>query len=115
MNNQASTFHPLGNFSNDTQQSSRWVKLGLSFIKQDFKKFKIRQKLIFFNYLYLCKDQFKALRKQNLCNNITSLELVSNMLAEVLITEISKKRKPRGLSENKQVAKEGGILQNKRE
>ena len=51
---------------------------------------------------------FKGLKKQNLRDNMTNLELVLNMLAEASTSEISKEQKPRGLSANKKVAKEGG-------
>ncbi len=52
--------------------------------------------------------QFKSLKKQNLRDNMTNLELVLNMLAEASTTEISKKKTPKNLSENKKVAQEGG-------
>ena len=52
--------------------------------------------------------KFKGLKKQNLRDNITNLELVLNMLAEASTTEISRKQKPKGLSENKKVARRGG-------
>lgn len=52
--------------------------------------------------------KFKGLKKQNLRDNMTNLELVLNMLAEASTTEISKEQNPKGLSENKKVAKEGG-------
>jgi len=51
---------------------------------------------------------FKGLKKQNLRDNMTNLELVLNMLAEASTAEISKEQKPRGLNANKKVAKEGG-------
>ena len=51
---------------------------------------------------------FKGLKKQNLRDNMTNLELVLNMLAEASTSEISKEQKPKGLNENKNVAKEGG-------
>ena len=51
---------------------------------------------------------FKGLKKQNLRDNMTNLELVLNMLAEASTAEISKEQKPKGLNENKKVAKEGG-------
>lgn len=50
----------------------------------------------------------KGLKKQNLRDNMTNLELVLNMLAEASTTEISKKQTPKGLMENKKVAKKGG-------
>ncbi|SMN01452.1 Prophage antirepressor [uncultured Candidatus Thioglobus sp.] len=52
--------------------------------------------------------KFKGLKKQNLRDNMSNLELVLNMLAEVSTTEISKKQKPEGLAQNKKVAKQGG-------
>ena len=52
--------------------------------------------------------QLKGLKKQNLRDNMTNLELVLNMLAEASTTEISKKQKPDGLEENKIVAQKGG-------
>jgi len=51
---------------------------------------------------------FKGLKKQNLRDNMTNLELVLNMLAEASTTEISKKKKPEDLAENKKVAQKGG-------
>ena len=55
---------------------------------------------------------FKGLKKQNLRDNMTNLELVLNMLAEASTTEISKKQKPQGLEENKEVAQKGGSAAN---
>jgi len=51
---------------------------------------------------------FKGLKKQNLRDNMTNLELVLNMLAEASTAEISKEQKPKGFHANKKVAKEGG-------
>ncbi len=51
---------------------------------------------------------FKDLKKENLRDNMTNLELVLNMLAEASTTEISKEKKPKTFTENKQVAKKGG-------
>jgi len=50
----------------------------------------------------------KDLKKENLRDNKTNLELVLNMLAETATTEISKKREPKTFPENRQVAREGG-------
>lgn len=47
-------------------------------------------------------------KKENLRDNMTNLELVLNMLAEASTTEISKEKKPKGLAENKEVARKGG-------
>ena len=52
--------------------------------------------------------KYKRLRKENLRDNMTNLELVLNMLAETATTEISKKREPKTFPENRQVAREGG-------
>ena len=57
--------------------------------------------------------KFKGLKKENLRDNMTNLELVLNMLAEASTTEISKKKKPEGLESNKQVARKGGIAAKK--
>lgn len=54
--------------------------------------------------------QLKDLKKENLRDNMTNLELVLNMLAETATTEISQKRKPKNLAENKKVASEGGSI-----
>ncbi|MBC8180935.1 Bro-N domain-containing protein [candidate division KSB1 bacterium] len=51
---------------------------------------------------------FKNLKKENLRDNMTNLELVFNMLAEASTTEISKEKNPKNFEENKQVAKKGG-------
>jgi len=50
----------------------------------------------------------KSLKKENLRDNMTNLELVFNMLAEASTTEISKEKKPKTFKENKKVAKKGG-------
>ena len=50
----------------------------------------------------------KGLKKENLRDNMTNLELVLNMLAEVSTTAISKSRRPETFSESKKIAKEGG-------
>ena len=51
---------------------------------------------------------FKGLKKENLRDNMTTLELVLNMLAEATTTEISKQKAPEGLQENVEVARSGG-------
>lgn len=50
----------------------------------------------------------KGLKKENLRDNMTTLELVLNMLAEATTTEISKQKLPETLSENIDVARAGG-------
>lgn len=52
--------------------------------------------------------QLKGLKKENLCDNMTNVKLVLNMLAEVTTTAISKSRKPESFVESKEIAKEGG-------
>jgi BRO family, N-terminal domain len=51
---------------------------------------------------------FKDLKKENLRDNMTNLELVLNMLAEASTTEISKDKKPVTFTEHKSVAQKGG-------
>jgi len=52
----------------------------------------------------------KGLKKENLRDNMSTLELVLNMLAEATTTELSKTQNPQGLQENKEVAIEGGTV-----
>ena len=59
--------------------------------------------------------KFKGLKKENLRDNMTNLELILNMLAEASTAEISKKKKPEGIENNKQVARRGGIAAKKQE
>lgn len=54
--------------------------------------------------------QVKNLKKENLRDNMTNLELVLNMLAEVSTTAISKSKEPETFSQNVQIAKEGGSI-----
>ncbi|HPX65186.1 MAG TPA: BRO family protein [Anaerolineaceae bacterium] len=53
---------------------------------------------------------FKNLKKENLRDNMSTLELVLNMLAEATTTELTQTVDPQGLEENKAVAKEGGTV-----
>ena len=52
----------------------------------------------------------KGLKKENLRDNMTNLELVLNMLAETATTEISQTKQPKNFPENKKVAREGGTI-----
>ena len=52
----------------------------------------------------------KNLKKENLRDNMTNMELVLNMLAETATTEISKVKKPDTFGKNKIVAREGGSV-----
>ena len=52
--------------------------------------------------------KLKNLRKENLRDNMTNLELVLNMLAEATTTEFSKKKDPKTFQESKQIAVKGG-------
>lgn len=52
----------------------------------------------------------KDLKKENLRDHMTNLELVLNMLAEATTSEISKKKKPSTLDESKVIAKQGGAV-----
>lgn len=50
----------------------------------------------------------KGLKKKNLRDNMSTLELALNMLAEATTTELTNAQNPRGLEENRAVAKQGG-------
>lgn len=51
---------------------------------------------------------FKGLKKENLRDNMSTLELVLNMLAEATTTESSRQREPETFAENMAIAREGG-------
>ena len=55
--------------------------------------------------------QFKDLKKENLRDNMTDIELVLNMLAEVTATSISKQESPTSFNQNKDVARRGGKVE----
>lgn len=52
----------------------------------------------------------KDLKRENLRDNMTNLELVLNMLAEATTTEISKEKKPKTFEDNKRIAQQGGTI-----
>lgn len=53
---------------------------------------------------------FKNLKKENLRDNMTNLELVLNMLAEATTTAISKEKRPETFDDNRKIAKQGGTI-----
>jgi len=53
---------------------------------------------------------FKELKKENLRDHMSNLELVLNMLAEATTTEISKEKKPVSFEDNRKIAKQGGTI-----
>jgi len=53
---------------------------------------------------------FKDLKKENLRDHMTNLELVLNMLAEATTTEISKEKNPETFKDSKKIAKQGGTI-----
>lgn len=55
-------------------------------------------------------EDHKGLKKQNLRDNMTTTELILNMLAETATKDIANATHPQGLEENKKVAKEGGSI-----
>ena len=54
--------------------------------------------------------KLKNLKKENLRDNMTNLELILNMLAEVTTNEISKRENPEGFSESVEIARKGGSI-----
>jgi len=54
--------------------------------------------------------QLKSLKKENLRDHMTNMELVLNMLAEATTTEISRQKRPEGFDENKNIAQQGGTI-----
>jgi hypothetical protein len=53
---------------------------------------------------------FKSLKKENLRDHMTNLELVLNMLAEATTTEISKEKNPENFEYSRKIAKQGGTI-----
>ena len=53
--------------------------------------------------------EYKGLRKENLRDNMTNIELVLNMLAEVTTTAISRREQPENFDQNRDVARRGGV------
>ena len=54
--------------------------------------------------------QFKGLKKENLRDNMTNVELLLNSLAEASATELSRNENPKGFKANANVAKRGGTV-----
>src|SRR5580692_10173955 len=54
--------------------------------------------------------QHKNLKKENLRDHMTNMELILNMLAEATTKEISQEKRPKNLDENKVIAKQGGTI-----
>lgn len=54
--------------------------------------------------------QYKGLKKENLRDNMTNVELALNMLAEASTTEISRQKNPQGYNQSAKIAKEGGSV-----
>ena len=52
--------------------------------------------------------RYKGLKKENLRDNMTNIELALNTLAEVATTEYSKQSNPQTMAESQRIAKEGG-------
>ena len=53
---------------------------------------------------------YKGLKKENLRDHVTNMELVLNMLAEVSATDLSKESSPSGMAESAKIAKQGGSV-----
>ena len=53
---------------------------------------------------------YKGLKKENLRDNMTNMEIALNMLAEASATELSKQRDPKGFNQQKKIAKDGGSV-----
>ena len=52
--------------------------------------------------------KLKGLKKENLRDNMSTMEIVLNMLAEATTTELSKAHQPEGFFENQKIARRGG-------
>lgn len=81
-----------------------------SWINQRLKSIEVRKELTDEWESVKQYKQHKTLKKENLRDHMTNLELVLNMLAEATTSEISKSRKPKTLDESKVIAKQGGTV-----
>ena len=54
--------------------------------------------------------EYKGIRKENLRDNMTDIEVILTDLGEISTRMLAKKHKPYGLNENKKIAKEGGKI-----
>ena len=61
-------------------------------------------------FIYKRDKKLKGLKKENLRDNMSNLELVLNMLAEATTTEIPKEKRPDTFEKNKEIAKQGGTI-----
>ena len=55
-------------------------------------------------------NRSKTLKKENLRDHMSNLELVLNMLAEATTTEISKEKNPKTFEDSRKIAKQGGTI-----
>ena len=55
-------------------------------------------------------EKIKGLKKENLRDNMSTLELALNLLAEATTTELTRVEHPQGLKENQAVSRRGGIV-----
>ena len=87
--------------------TDEWIERGA----KEGKEFAILTDEITYAWAGLTTKKYKnlkGLKKENLRDNMTNLELVLNMLGEVSTTEISKKEKPQTFEHNRRVARKGG-------
>ncbi len=92
--------------------ADEWKKRGV----RNTDQFAILTDDITFAWAGMTTKQYKnhkSLKKENLRDNMTNLELVLNMLAEASTTEISEVKKPETFDENRQVARQGGTVARK--
>ena len=89
--------------------TDEWIKGGI----KKGQEFAILTDDITFAWAGMTTRQYKDLKdlkKENLRDNMTNLELVLTMLAETTTTEIAKEEEPAGLDEHRKVAKRGGTV-----
>lgn len=90
--------------------TDEWKRLGL---KQG-QQFAVLTDIITKNWSEHTTKEYKVLKglkKENLRDNMTNTELILNMLAEASTKDISEAVNPEGFEKSKEVAKQGGILQ----
>lgn len=89
------------------QLTDEWKRTGV----QEGKEYALLTDIITKTWSGRTTKQYKhlkGLKKENLRDNMTNVELLLNALAEASATEISKQEDPRGLKQQEKVAKRGG-------
>lgn len=91
------------------QLTDEWDRVGV----EDGKEYAILTDDIYRGWSGLASKDYKklkGLKKENLRDNMTNMELVLSMLAEATTAELSQAKNPKGFDESRDIAKKGGAI-----